>query len=337
MGRKQGPRKGSMQVWPRKRSHDFLPRTNWKPILSRLSNTSTKPTISATNSSLKTNFLGFIGYKAGMASAFVKDNTADSMTKNKRIILPVTILECPSMKILAVRFYKNNKVSKEILNEVLEKELKRVIRMPKNKINAKELIEKVKLEDFDDVKAVVYSEVKKTGLKKTPDIAEIAISGIKQEKLDFIKNNLNKEITINDVFVKGLVDVRGITKGKGFEGAVQRFGTRLRFHKSEKGVRRLGSIGAWHPIGVRFRVPMPGQMGFHTRMCLNLPILTSKKLDEKDNIVKKVFTNYGNVKSDFIILIGSVQGSEKRQLLITTALRPSKKQVKKNYELIELR
>jgi large subunit ribosomal protein L3 len=337
MGRKQGPRKGSLQVWPRKRSHDLIPRTNWKPILARLSSHLTKSTITNNTSTLKTNFLGFIGYKAGMASAYVKDNTADSMTKNKRVIVPVTVIECPPMKILAVRFYKNGVASKEILNEILEKELKRTIRMPKNKINAKELLDKVKLEDFDDLHVVVYSDVKKTGLKKTPDIAEIALSGSKQDKLDFIKANLTKDISVSEVFSKGLIDIRGITKGKGFEGPIQRFGARLRFHKSEKGVRKIGSVGAWHPIGIRFRVPMAGQMGFHTRMCLNSSIVASKKFDSKDPIATRVFAHYGNVKNDYIILRGSVQGSEKRQLLMTTALRPSKNQVKKNYELIELR
>ena len=89
MGRKQGPRKGSMQVWPRKRSYDFLPRVNWDSI-------------EVKKAGEKANLLGFIGYKAGMASALVKDNTADSMTKNKRKIVPVTIVECPTVKIFSI-------------------------------------------------------------------------------------------------------------------------------------------------------------------------------------------------------------------------------------------
>ena len=110
MGRKQGPRKGSMQFWPRKRTYDFLPRVNWKPVELK-------------HPGQKANLLGFIGYKAGMASAFLKDNTADSMTKGKRIVHPVTIIECPTVKILSVRFYKNRKVVNEVLNDNLDKEL----------------------------------------------------------------------------------------------------------------------------------------------------------------------------------------------------------------------
>lgn len=325
MGRKQGPRKGSMQIWPRKRCYDLLPRVNWSPILKQ-------------HTAEKTNLLGFIGYKVGMASAFVKDNTPDSMTKNKRIILPVTIIECPTAKILSVRLYKDGKVAKEIMNENIDKEMKRVVKFPKNKINIKEELDKIKEGDFEDLRLIIYSEPKKINLKKTPDVSEIALSGNKNEKLEFVKANIAKEINVAEVFPKGLVDTRGITKGKGFQGSVKRFGVRLRSHKAEKGQRKVGSIGGWHPTGVRFNVPRPGQMGFFTRIVYNSPIISSRKHEtlEKE-IVSKVFPHYGTLKGDMVILLGSVQGSQKRQILLTAPLRPHKRQIKKNYELVELR
>ena len=73
MPSKKGPRKGSLQFWPRKRARKLLPRVNWKAIDSGK------------------NLKGFIAYKAGMASALVKDNTPDSMTKDKQITIPITI------------------------------------------------------------------------------------------------------------------------------------------------------------------------------------------------------------------------------------------------------
>jgi large subunit ribosomal protein L3 len=325
MGRKQGPRAGSMQIWPRKKAGKFLPRVNWNPILTR-------------NLSSKSNLLGFIGYKAGMASAFVKDNTPDSMTKGKKIIVPVTILECPPMKILSVRFYKDKKIMKEVLNDNLDKELIRIIRMPKKKIPAKELIEKIEKEaNFDDVDLIVYSESKKSEIKKTPDLSEVGISGKKEEKLAFIKENLGKEISIPEVFQKGLVDLRGLTKGKGFRGSVKRFGVAYRSHKAEKGQRTVGSVGAWHPIGIRFTVPRPGQLGLFTRVHYNQTIVASKKFDSNDINTKRVFENYGKLNTDYLIVSGSVQGPQKRQILITSALRPNKFQNKKSFELIELR
>jgi large subunit ribosomal protein L3 len=331
MGRKQGPRKGSMQVWPRCKADKFLPRVNWKPVLHSTSKVA--PTLS------KPNFLGFIGYKAGMASAYVKDNTPDSMTKGKKIIVPVTIIECPPMRILSVRFYKNKKIMTDVLNDNLDKELGREIRMPGKRAPAKETIEKIEKEaKFDDVKVVVYSEAKKTKLKKVPDISELAVCGKDNaERLAFIKENLSKEISVSEVFTKGLVDARGLTKGFGFSGSVARFGVHYRSHKAEKGQRRVGSIGGWHPIGVRFNVPRPGQLGLFTRIALNKPIVVSKKLVEGDVIGKWNFINYGFLNTDYMILAGSVQGPCKRQMLLTSALRSSKKQSKKQYELIELR
>jgi large subunit ribosomal protein L3 len=326
MGRKQGPRKGSMQFWPRSRSDYTLHSVNWRPVLKKHS-TTTRPSV-----------LGFIAYKAGMASAYVKDNTPESMTKGKRIIVPVTILECPPIKILSVRFYKNKNVSKEILNDNLDKELKHLVKMPAKKINAKEMIDKIKAEEFDDVRIVVYSQAKKTEIKKTPDILEFAVSGNSiGEKVAFIKENLAKEISVADVFSKGLVDIRGVTSGKGFSGAVERFGVHYRSHKAEKGQRKVGSIGGWHPIGVRFTVPRPGQMGYFNRVVYNSPIISCKKLVEGDVVAKRVFTNYGLLNTDYIILAGSVQGAQKRQVILTPAFRPTKRQAKRQYELLELR
>src|SRR3989339_704880 len=258
---RKSPRKGSLQFWPRKRANKFLPRVNWDVV-------------NSVGKSLK----GFIGYKVGMVSLYVKDNTNDSMTKGKNIAVPSTILECPGMKIYSVRFYKDNKLVTEVLSENFDKELKRAVKLPG----------------------------KKDG----------------------------KEISIIDVFGKGeLVDLRGLTKGKGLSGPVRRFGIQLKNQKSEKGRRRPGSLGPWHPARVIFRVPMAGQLGMFTRVVYNNKILDLGKSEGKFKNIK----NYGDVKTDYIIVKGSVQGPAKRQLLITTPLRETKKTKKKNYELIEIR
>ena len=281
------------------------------------------------------NLKGFIAYKAGMASALVKDKTPNSMTKDKQIILPATILECPPLKIFSVRFYKNNQLAKEILAGQLDKELKRVVKLPKKTL---EKIENIKNENYDDISVIVYSQPKKIGLKKRPDLEEIGLAGNFNDKISFVKENLNKEISIFDVFNGWqIADLRGLTKGKGFSGPVKRFGIKLRFHKTEKGQRKVGSLGPWHPARVTFRVPMAGQMGMFTRVHYNQKIIslgkTPKDTDEKLKNIK----NYGDIKSDYILVAGSVQGPAKRQLLITAPLRGSKDQLKKNYEFLELK
>ena len=305
------PRRGSLQYWPRKRARKILPSPNWKAIKSD----SAKPE-------------GFICYKVGMASAYVKDETPDSMTKGKKIIVPVTIIECPSMKIFSVRFYKFGKVAKDVLSENLDKELKRTVRLPKT--NKKEDLSG----DYDDVRLLCYSVVKKTNIKKTPDLSEIALGGSYEDKIKFIKENLGKEISVSSIFEKGkLVDIRGLTIGKGLQGPVKRFGITLKAHKSEKGQRRPGALGSFHPKRTPFSAPMAGQLGMFTRVTYNSKILDMGKAENKFTGIK----NFGDIKTDYALLTGSIQGPAKRQLLITSALRETKKQKKKNYEVIELR
>jgi large subunit ribosomal protein L3 len=305
------PRRGSLQYWPRKRARKVLPSPNWDAI-------------KTDSHKLK----GFIGYKAGMASAYVKDDTPDSMTKGKKIIVPVTIIECPPLKIFSVRFYKNNKVEKEMLAENLDKELKKRVKLPK--------IAK-KLEnfegDYDDVRVLCYSVVKKTGIKKTPDLSEIALGGSYEDKIKFIKENLGKEIFVSSIFEKGkLVDLRGLTKGKGLQGPVKRFGITLKAHKSEKG-RRKAVLGSFKPARTTRRAPLAGQLGMFTRVTYNNKILDLGKAENKFQGIK----NFGDVKTDYILVAGSVQGPAKRQLLVTSPLRVTKKQLKKNYEVLDIR
>ncbi len=320
----KSPRKGSLQFWPRKKAKKFLPRVNWDVISSDSSK----------------NIKGFICYKTGMSTAHVKDETPNSMTKGKMISIPVTILECPPLKIFSVRFYQNGNVIKEILSENLDKELKRKVKLPKNKgkgagsfINS---FDSSKAEEFDDIKIIYYSNVKKTNIKKTPDLSEIGLSGSLEEKINFIKGKIGKEISIVDVFEKGsLVDFRGLTKGKGFSGPMKRFGISLKQSKSEKGRRRPGSIGPWHPARVTFRVPMAGQLGMFTRLSYNNSIIDIGKAEDKNKL--EGFSRVGRLKTDYVVVRGSVQGPPKRQLLITAPLRETKKQKKKSFEFLGLK
>lgn len=312
MAAPNAPRRGSLQYWPRKRARKILPSPNWDAI--------------ENNSDKK--LKGFIVYKAGMASAYVKDDTPDSMTKGKKIIVPVTIIECPSLKIFSVRFYKNGKVAKEILAENLDRELKRRLKLPKNPKKTGDFTEK-----FDDVRVICYSVVKKTGMKKAPDLSEIGLNGNYEDKIKFIQENLGKEIPISDIFEKGnLVDFRGLTKGKGLQGPVRRFGITLKAHKSEKG-RRKATLGSFHPGRVTRRAPLAGQLGMFTRVSYNNKIIDMGKAENKFRGIK----NFGDVKTDYLIVTGSVQGTAKRQLLATQPLRITKKQLKKNYEVLEIR
>lgn len=324
MGTTHRPRHGSLQFWPRKKAAKILPSVNWKGY-------------SQKKIEGKNRFLGFIGYKAGMVSLVVRDLTNNSMTKGKNIVVPATVVECPPMKILSIRFYKHGKVSSEVLSKDLEKELKRKIKLPKKEMKLEEY--ESKLADYSDIRLLVYSVVKKSGIKKTPDIAEIGLSGTVKEKFDFAKGLIGKEINADDVFESGqLLDIHGVTKGKGTQGPVKRYGINLRFHKSEKGLRKVGSIGPWHPARVVFRVPMAGQLGFFSRVQYNNKII---KLDKEWSKLKGLkedsfLDHYGGVKSQFCLIKGSTVGPQKRALMLTYPTRPTKMAAKENFEFVEV-
>ena len=307
------PRRGSLQYYPRKRASKRLHRINFAPIYSEVK---------------EKGLLGFIAYKVGMSTALVKDNTDKVMTSKKQVATPVTILEVPNMKIFSVRFCKNGIAVKDIVVSN-DKELKRKLKVPK----APQKLENLPA-DYDDIKVIAYSIPKQTSIKKSPDIIELSINA--DDKLEYVKSLINKELTIENFAKSNLVDVRGITTGKGFQGPVKRFGVKLRFHKSEKGVRKVGSIGPWHPARVTFKTPMAGQLGLFSRITYNLYLLSSGKITEKNINPKEGWKNYGVIKSNYIILKGSVQGPSKRQLVITPAFRPSKLQSKKKLEFLEL-
>jgi large subunit ribosomal protein L3 len=317
------PRDGSLQYWPRKRASRILSRVNWDILKDKTEN----------------KVLGFLCYKVNMRSAVVKDNTADSLTKGKNIVVPVTILEAPAIKILSVRFYKNSHVIKEIQNDNLDKELKRKIKIPKEKtkLELEKGIEDAKSKNADDVRILIYSTVRKTSIKKTPDMIEIALGGNLDEKINFIKENINKEISINDVFkISQLIDARGLTKAFGTAGPVKRMGISLKAHKSEKGVRRPGSLGAWKPSHTTFRAPMSGQHGYFHRTTSNLNILDIAKIEQKNINPKEGFEHFGNIKTEYIVIKGNVAGPEKSCLILTSPLRETKKSKKKNYQLVKI-
>jgi len=89
--------------------------------------------------------------------------------------------------------------------------------------------------------------------KKKSEIFELSIGGKNAEALEFVKAHKDKGIKISDIFKEGeLIDLHAITKGKGYQGPVKRFGITLKVSKSEKGRRRPGNVGPWHPARVNF-------------------------------------------------------------------------------------
>jgi large subunit ribosomal protein L3 len=251
--------------------------------------------------------------------------------------IPVTIIECPPLKVFSVRFYVNTPYGKTVLSEVVaekcDKELSRKLCVPK-KITKK--IDDIK--DYDDLTLVCYTQPKLLGIgKKKPDVFEIGLAGKKEEKLALAKEKLGKEINIQDIFKEGeQIDIHAVTKGKGFQGPVKRFGVALKQHKTEKGVRSVGSLGAWcGQGGIMYRVAHAGQMGYHTRTEFNKWILKIST-NPKDINQKSGFKHYGFVKNPYIIVKGSIAGPAKRIVRINAAMRPNHKVPKEAPHILEV-
>lgn len=307
MGKPHNPRRGSMQFWPRKRAKHSLARIRaWAP--------NSKPKV-----------LGFIGYKAGMTHIHIVDQRPKSLTKGEKIFMPVTIVECPPMTVYGVSFYKKGLLGSKKITSIfakkLSKELAKKLQLPKN---TKKSIDEVS--EFEDLRLLIHSNPAQTGIGvKKPKLLEFALGGSKEEKLNYVKEILGKEINISDVFEAGeSVDAHGITKGKGFQGTVKRFGVPIRQHKSEKTKRGIGNLGAWTPKRVDFRVPQAGKMGYHLRTDHNKQII--KVAQEGQEITPNGgIKNYGVVKSNYVLVSGSVMGPKKRALVLTHPIRPNAK------------
>ncbi len=270
----------------------------------------------------------FPGYKVGMTHLIAVDNRAASKTKGEKIAVPATIIECPAIKIFAVNFYKKTThglaLSSTLVSKKIDKSVSRVIPIPK-KANKK--FEDYKPEDYEDIRLVVYTQPRLTYLgKKKPEIFEIKIGGSVADKFNFAKEHFEKDINLKDVLKEGqVVDCHSISKGKGFQGPVKRFGVSVRHHKSEKTKRGPGSLGPWIGQGhIMWRVAHAGKMGYHQRTEYNKHIL---KISEKPEEVnpKGGFLNYGLIKNPYVILKGSVAGSRKRLIILSEAIRPNKK------------
>lgn len=302
-----------MQFWPRKRSsRSYANIKAYRPVS-------------------EAKLLGFAGYKVGMTHAMVIDNTPNSKTKNQQISIPLTVIETPPLKIFSVRFYKTapygKYVSTEVMNPKLGKELSRTITAPKKDQGQKLAEIEQKLDQYSEVRVLVYTSpklVKSLG-KKKPEVFETQIGGNIQEQFAWVKENLSKEISVNDVISEGMnLDIHAVTKGKGYQGPVKRFGVGLTHHKSEKTRRGPGSLGGWKGQGhFMYRVPYAGQTGYFKRVDYNK--MAIKIGDNPDEInVEGDYKRYGKVTGNYMLIKGSIPGSVKRLIRFIPSTRNTK-------------
>lgn len=304
MPKTRKPRSGSLQFWPRVRSRESYARIrNWPK-------------------SKEVKLLGFAGYKVGMTHLLINDNRQHSLTKGAEIFCPITIVECPPLKTSSIKFYKKTKnglrLTGELFADSVDKEIERKMTIPKKKSEEPN--------EFDFVRLICYTQPKLTGIgKKKPEIFEIAVGGEKEQQLAYAREKLGKEINVSEVFKEGQqLDAHSLTRGKGFQGPTRRFGVQLRSHKSEKSRRNPGSLGPWKAQGhVMWRVAHAGKTGYNLRTEYNKWLVKIGNKSDEIN-ANGGFVHYGVVKNPYILVKGSLTGSQKRLVKLTDPMRQKK-------------
>lgn len=315
MGNVNRPRRGSLAYSPRKRAKSPVPRYHSWPEYEG------EPVLQ-----------GFAGYKVGMTHLIMMDDHKFSPTEGKEIMVPVTIIEIPAMKVAAVRAYSADTYGKHAMAEVWADPDKALAgRFPLAKKHDAEaalatIREAVAADRVAEIMVLTCTQPGKiTGVpKKVPDIMETRVAGGSMAaRLEFAVSLLGSEVEFTNVAKVGnYVDVTAITTGKGTQGPVKRWGVQVRKRKHARGgkKRHIGNLGPWNPHHVRWQVPQMGQMGYQQRTEFNKRILKVGKTGEEINPAGG-FLHYGLVRNGYVAIKGSIPGPTKRLIRIRPAIR----------------
>jgi len=206
------------------------------------------------------------------------------------------------------------------------------------------------------VRVLAHTQIKLVGLRqKKAHLCEIQVNGGKtiEEKVQFARGLFEREVPVSSVFGQNdMIDILGVTRGRGYTGVVSRWGVARLPRKTHRGLRKVACIGAWHPARVKFSVSRAGQHGYHHRTEINKKVYrigrgakhatieTSTDADGKpvtkpnwnaatpsDLTNKHItplggFPHYGQVDEDYIMIKGGVVGVKKRILTLRKSLIP---------------
>ena len=338
------PRKGNLGYLPRKRTKHHRGRIRSFP---------------KDNKANAPHFTAFGGFKAGMTHILRDVDRVKSKLDKKEKVEAVTVIETPPLKVVGLVGYIETPRGLRALSTVWANHLDKntLRRFYKNWVRSKqkafsryqsEIKDSKKIEVqlnrirkyCTSVRAIVHTQhdLMKHFRQKKNNVFEVQINGGKTigDKVSFVQSFFEKEIRVDNVFGPNeLIDVIGVTKGKGFTGVMKRWGVRHLQKKSHRGYRKVGCIGAWHPSRVAWSVARAGQSGYFHRCELNKKIYrmgkgerggvknnatTEVDLTEKNITPMGGFPHYGVVRDDFIIIKGCCVGPKKRFVLLRKAM-----------------
>ena len=339
----ENPRSGSLAFLPRRRTRHHRGRVRSFP-----KDDKSKPI----------HLTAFMGYKAGMTHvARHHERREGKKIIKKDIVEPVSIIECPPIKIVGVvgyvetprglralstvyaqhlsdelkrRFYKNWNTAKK---KAFSHYAKRYEEPDKSKNSIKRDLERIK-KYCHVVRVLVHTQMSKLNLRqRKAHLFEIQVNGGNiTQKVDWAVGKFEGEVCVGEVFNENeMIDTIGVTRGKGTNGVIKRFGVTRMPRKTHRGLRKVGCIGAWHPAAVKWTVARTGQLGYHSRTELNKKVYRigaganrgtkNNATTEADAIEKNItplggFPHYGVVNNDFVMVKGGIMGTRKRPIIL---------------------
>ena len=344
------PRHGSLGFLPRKRAKKQRGRCRSFPK----DDATARPHLTA-----------FMGYKAGMTHILREVNKPGSKLHKKETVEPVTIVEAPPMVIVGLVGYIETPQGLRSLTTVwtehLSEEVKRRFyknwyrskrkaftkyaqRLASNQADLKSELERIK-KHCSVVRVLAHTQMKLLKLRqKKAHIMEIQVNGgTIADKVDWGYGLFEKKVSVDTVFsANDMIDCIGVTRGKGVQGVITRWGVFRLVRKTHRGLRKVACIGAWHPARVRYTCARAGQDGYHHRTEMNKKIYRLGKAandngkmnpnaqTESDLTVKSItplggFVRYGEVNEDYVMLKGTVVGPKKRVITLRKSLVPQTK------------
>merc|ERR1712054_41012 len=342
----EAPRHGSLGFLPKKRCTKAKGKIKSFP----LDDKAAKPHLTA-----------FMGYKAGSTHILRDVDRAGSKAHKKEVVEAVTVIEAPPMVVVGMVGYRETPTGLKSVTTVwaqhLSNECKR--RFYKNwgasekkkaftkytkkyEGNQIEKDEETLAKYATILRVICHTQIGKLNFRqKKAHICEVQVNGgSMDDKIAFAKGLFENTVAIDSVFEQNeMIDTVAITKGKGFEGVVTRWGVTKLPRKTHKGLRKVACIGSWHPSRVKYSVARAGQNGYHHRTEINKKVYKIAKgvraadgkitqdnaTTEFDLTVKGItpvggFPHYGEVNEDYVMIKGGIPGCRRRLITMRKTL-----------------
>jgi len=341
------PRHGSLGFLPKKR----CTRTKGKIKSFPVDDASAKPHLTA-----------FMGYKAGCTHILRDMDKAGSKAHKKEVVEAVTIIECPPMVVVGMVGYLetprglkslctvwaqhlNNECKRRFYKNWSASEKKKAFSKYTKKYTDGTGVEKEKeriAKYCTILRAICHTSISKMGFRQQKaHICEVQVNGGSiNDKIEYVSGLFEQTVRVGGVFEQNeMIDTIAITKGKGFEGVVTRWGVTKLPRKTHKGLRKVACIGSWHPSRVKYSVARAGQNGYHHRTELNKKVYKiangvraadgtytqANATTEFDLTVKGItplggFPHYGKVNEDYLMIKGACPGVKRRCITLRKTL-----------------